>query len=137
MRYRALQLRKKPHKIVRSPLSHSVHSTTLLYLPSSRFILLRCNRRAHPCVPRYFTQPQAPLRDVHIYQCYCTDSRPRARWYQLRGLPLVGSECVFPQCNSSFVITPGKCQAIGVRPSRPSLKSSLETQTEKVELPSQ
>ena len=22
----------------------------------------------------------------------CTDSRPRARWYQLRGLPLVGSE---------------------------------------------
>ena len=30
----------------------------------------------------------------------------------------------------------GKCQAIGVRPSRPSLKSSVETQTEKVELPS-
>ena len=32
----------------------------------------------------------------------CTDSRPRARWYQLRGL-LVDSECVCPQC-SSFVI---------------------------------
>ena len=31
----------------------------------------------------------------------------------------------------------GKCQAIGVRPSRPSLKSSLETQTENVKLPSQ
>ena len=29
-----------------------------------------------------------------------------------------------------------KCQAIGVRPSRSSFKSSLETQTEKVELPS-
>ena len=37
----------------------------------------------------------------------CTDSRPRARWYQLRGLPLVDSECVCPQCNSSFVITRG------------------------------
>ena len=34
----------------------------------------------------------------------CTDSRPRARWYQLRGLPLVGSECVCPQSNSAFVI---------------------------------
>ena len=34
-----------------------------------------------------------------------TDLRPWARWYQLRGLPLVGSECVCPQCNSSFVIT--------------------------------
>ena len=32
----------------------------------------------------------------------CTDSRPRARWYQLRGLPLVGSECVRPQWNSSL-----------------------------------
>ena len=38
-------------------------------------------------------------------QLNCTESRPRARWYQLRGLPLVGSECVCPQCNSSFVIT--------------------------------
>ena len=37
----------------------------------------------------------------------CTDSRPRARWYQLRGLPLVGSDCVCPQRNSSFVITRG------------------------------
>ena len=41
---------------------------------------------------------------------YCTDSRPRARWYQLRGLPLVGSECVCPQCNSSFVITRGSAK---------------------------
>ena len=40
----------------------------------------------------------------------CTDSRPRARWYQLRGLPLVGSECVCPQCNSSFVITRGSAK---------------------------
>ena len=31
----------------------------------------------------------------------------------------------------------GKSQAIGVRPSRPSFKSALETETEKVELPSQ
>ena len=31
----------------------------------------------------------------------------------------------------------GKCQAIGLRPSRSSFKSSLETQREKVELPSQ
>ena len=35
----------------------------------------------------------------------CTDSRPWARWYRLRGLPLAGSECVCPQCNSYFVIT--------------------------------
>ena len=41
---------------------------------------------------------------VRLRWC-CTDSRPWARWYQLRGLPLVGSECVCPQCNSSFVIT--------------------------------
>ena len=40
----------------------------------------------------------------------CTNSRPRARWYQLRGLPLVGSECVFPQCHSSFVITRGSAK---------------------------
>ena len=40
----------------------------------------------------------------------CTVSRPRARWYQLRGLPLVGSECVCPQCNSSFVITRGSAK---------------------------
>ena len=35
------------------------------------------------------------------YTTMCTDSRPRPRWYPLQGLPLVGSECVFPQCNSS------------------------------------
>ena len=41
---------------------------------------------------------------------YCTDSRPRARWYQLRGLPLAGSECVCPPCNSSFVFTRGSAK---------------------------
>ena len=35
------------------------------------------------------------------YTTMCTDSRPRPRWYPLQGLLLVGSECVFPQCNSS------------------------------------
>ena len=40
----------------------------------------------------------------------CTDSRPPARWYQLRGLPLVGSECVCPQCNSLLVITWGSAK---------------------------
>ena len=34
-------------------------------------------------------------------------ARPRARWYQLRGLSLVGAECACPRCNSSFVITRG------------------------------
>ena len=34
-------------------------------------------------------------------------ARPRARRFQLRGLPLMGSERVCPQCNSSFVITRG------------------------------
>ena len=42
---------------------------------------------------------------IYPIQLNCTDSGPRGRWYQLRGLPLVGSECVFPQSNSSFVIT--------------------------------
>ena len=32
-------------------------------------------------------------------------ARPRARWYHLRGLPLVVSECVCPQYNNPFVIT--------------------------------
>ena len=45
-------------------------------------------------------------------QLNCTDSRPRARWYQLRGFPLVGSECVFPQCNSHFVITRGSVKPL-------------------------
>ena len=43
-------------------------------------------------------------------QLNCTDSRPRARRYQLQGLPLVGSECVCPECNSCFVITPGSAK---------------------------
>ena len=37
----------------------------------------------------------------------CTDSRPRARRYQLRGLPLEGLECVCPQRNFSCVFTRG------------------------------
>ena len=37
----------------------------------------------------------------------CRLARPQARWYQLRGLPLVGSECVCPQCTCSFVIARG------------------------------
>ena len=41
-------------------------------------------------------------------------ARPRTRWYQLRGLPLVGSECVCPQCNSSFVITRGSAMPSAV-----------------------
>ena len=40
----------------------------------------------------------------------CTDSRPRSRWYQVRGLPRVGSECFFPQCSSSFAITRGSAK---------------------------
>ena len=43
-------------------------------------------------------------------QLNCTDSRPRAWWYQLRALPLVGSEYVCPQCDSSFVITQGSAK---------------------------
>ena len=61
---------------------------------------------------------------------YCGDSRPRARWYQLRGLPLKGSECVCPQCNSHFDITRGSA-----KPSPFGLPFHLST--EKVELPSQ
>ena len=55
------------------------------------------------CIIHPFTLVTVLTRD-------CTDSRPRARGYQLRGLPLVGSECVFPQCNSSFVITRGSAK---------------------------
>ena len=42
---------------------------------------------------------------THPIQLNCADSRLWARWYQLRRLPLVGSEGVFPQCNHVFVIT--------------------------------
>ena len=45
-------------------------------------------------------------------QLNCPDSRPRARWCQLQSLPLVGLECVCPQCKSSFIITWG-----GAKPS--------------------
>ena len=34
-------------------------------------------------------------------------AQARAQWYQLRRLPLVGSACVHPPCNSSFVVTRG------------------------------
>ena len=79
------------------------------------------------------------VRRTYPIQLNCTDSRPRARSYQLRELPLLGSECVCPRCDSSFVITRGsaKPSAFGLQPSRSSLKSSLEAQTEKVEHPSQ
>ena len=52
----------------------------------------------------------------YVSYAYCTDSRPRARWYQLRGLSLVLSEYVCPQCNGPFVITRGsaKPSAFGV-----------------------
>ena len=40
------------------------------------------------------------VSSTYPIQVNYTDSRPRARWYQLRGLPLVGSECVCPQCNN-------------------------------------
>ena len=54
-------------------------------------------------LPNLYTTLSGKLMNVWV----CTDSRPRARWYQLRGLPLVGSDCVCPQRNSSFVITRG------------------------------
>ena len=64
-------------------------------------------------------------------------ARPRARWYRLRGLPLVGSECVCPQCNSSFVIARASNMPsvidLPVRIS--SLKSSQETSIMTIELP--
>ena len=41
------------------------------------------------------------------FSCVYRLARPRARWYQLREFPLVGLECVCPQCNSSFVIARG------------------------------
>ena len=34
-------------------------------------------------------------------QLNCIDSRPRTRWCQLRGLLLVGSDCICPQGNST------------------------------------
>ena len=79
--------------------------------------------RQKPSSPFFILYLQLELDYIH--------SRPRTRWYQLRGLPLVGSEGVCPQRNSSFVITRGKCnssfvitrgsaQDIGLRSSRPS-----------------
>ena len=38
-----------------------------------------------------------------ISTCLYRLARPRARWCQPRGLPLVGLECVCLQCNGSFV----------------------------------
>ena len=63
----------------------------------------------------------------------CTNSRPRARWYQLRRIPLVGSESVFPQCYSLFVIARGspKPSALGfpVHISKAHLKRKRESGT--------
>ena len=67
-------------------------------------------------------------------------ARPRARWYQLRGLALVGLECVCSQCNSSFVITRGNviCPSAMGLPVRilrsQELKSSQETPIMTIEL---
>ena len=62
-------------------------------------------------------------------QLNCSDSRPRARWYQLRGLSLVGSECVCPQCNTSLVVTRGSAKPSASISQEAPLKSSQETQT--------
>ena len=56
-------------------------------------------------LPYLHDQYQLEVRFIKNLVIRCTDSRPRARWYQLRELPLVGSKCVLPQCNSSSVIT--------------------------------
>ena len=58
-------------------------------------------------------------------------------WYQLRGLPLVGSDCVCPQCSSSLVITRGSAMPSAMTflfVSR-DLKSSQETPIVTTELP--
>ena len=47
---------------------------------------------------------------TYPFQLNGTDSRPRARWYQLLGLPLLGSQSVCPKCNTSFVITRGSAK---------------------------
>ena len=61
----------------------------------------------------------------------CTKQRQRARRYLLWGLPLVGSECVCPQCTFSFVIVreSAKPSAIGlpVHLSRANWKYKLKT----------
>ena len=62
-------------------------------------------------------------------------ARPRAWWYQLRGLPLVNSECVCPQCNSSFVVTRGSAMPSAMNLYHPSLKSLQATPTSALELP--
>ena len=70
-------------------------------------------------------------------------ARPRARCYQLRGLPLVGSECACPQCNSLFVITRGSDMSSAMSSAMDlpvpfvsqDLKSSQETAIATIELP--
>ena len=89
-------------------------------------------RRCRPPSETHVGHVSAVSR-IDPIQLNCTDSRPPARWYQLRAFSLVGSECVCLQCNYYFFI----CQGIGLRPSRSSVKSSPETQTGKVELASQ
>ena len=52
----------------------------------------------------------------------CTNSQPRARWYQILGPSLIASKCVCPQCSSSFVIPEGSARssAMVMGSSRPS-----------------
>ena len=52
------------------------------------------------------TGPQQPAKDI-IRKLLYGLVQPRAWWYQLRGLRLVSSECVYPQCYSSFVFARG------------------------------
>ena len=70
----------------------------------------------------FFFLSSSHLLSSHFSRLYRL-ARPRARLYQLRGLPLVGSECGCPQCNSSFVITRGSAMPstmdLPVRISRP------------------
>ena len=72
---------------------------------------------------------------TYAIQLNRTDSRPPARSGPRTSPRRLGVRLSSTQ--QFFRYHTGKCQAIGLRPSRPSLKSSLETQTEKVELPSQ
>ena len=62
-------------------------------------------------------------------------ARPRARWYQLRGLPLVGSQCVSPQCSSSLVITRGSATPSAMDLPVHLSKRPQQTPTSTVKLP--
>ena len=86
------------------------------------------------CRPSGFTTPVSPLSTRCFRRArFCVNTLPSTgtlasilwtRWYQLRGLPLVGSECICQQCNSSFASSfTEKCHAIGHGLYRPSLKN--------------